>query len=103
MSFNPFLPVFAFESNNQLVLEDDTLLRKGHQRVTIAYSNGKVAQIILHNREAYVKNEFDNLQRASEQVDASAGEQLIDISIGWKHDLMIVNKNEAPFLQTNRM
>lgn len=87
-----FIPVYAFESDEQLVLEKDALLRKGHQRVTIARVDGEISQIILHNREAYVKNEFENLQKATVSIDAGAGERVVDISIGWKHELLVVNK-----------
>ena len=87
-----FVPVFAYESDEQLLLEEDAILRKGHQRVTVAQSDGEVSQIIVHNREAYVKREFENLLMASNSVDASVGERVLDISIGWKHELMIVDK-----------
>ena len=85
-----FTPVFALDSDDQLVLSDDALLRKGHQRVSVI-ENDKIFQILVHNREAYVKDEFDNLRSARESINYDEGERIIDLSIGWKHELAIID------------
>ena len=90
-----FIPVLALEVDEQLILEDNhsSYLRRGHQRVSIVRANGQVIyQIILHNREAYVKDEFDNLLMAKAAVRIDSGDKLLDISTGWKHDLIIVHR-----------
>ena len=85
-----FIPVFAQDSDDQLVLNADALLRRGHQRVSII-ENNRISQILIHNREAYVKDEFDNLQSASDSFNYDAGERMVDLSIGWKHELAIID------------
>ena len=85
-----FIPVFAQDSDDQLVLTQDVLLRKGHERVSII-ENDKVSQILVHGREAYVKDEFDNLRSARASFDYNAGERMVDLSIGWKHELTIID------------
>ena len=97
-----FIPVFAFDSEEQLVLEKGSYMRKGHNRVNIVRSNGELYQIILHDKEAYVKWEFDNLASLKKEVNFLAGDRLIDFSSGWMHDLIIVDKQSPNLnLSTN--
>lgn len=88
-----FLPVFGLDVDDQLVIDDSYFLRKGLHRVSLARSNGNMYQILLHNREAYVKNDFDNIKQVSAAVRERNEDRLLDVSFGWKHELLIVQRN----------
>lgn len=86
-----FISVYAFESDDQLILDDKSVLIKGHQRITVLHSSGAISQILVHGREAYVKSDLDTLQ---EVVAACADKIVVDLSTGWKHDLLILREKQ---------
>jgi len=66
------------------VVEADTKLIKGHNRVGVLTGSGKFSEIVLHEREAYVQpildnDFFDGLPKNG---------KMVDISIGWQHVLV---------------
>lgn len=66
------------------IVEHDTKLVKGHNRVGVLTAAGRFSEIVLHEREAYVQpimnaDFFDGLPDKG---------KIVDISIGWQHVLV---------------
>lgn len=86
------IPVFAFDVDDQLILQKGSLLRKGHNRVNLVCSNGEILQVILYGKEAYVKWEFENIISLRNKINFAAGDRVLDFSSGWMHDLVILER-----------
>jgi len=88
-----FIPVLGLDVDDHLIIDNSYFLKKGNQRVTLARKNGESYQIVIHNKEAYLKNNFDNIRQIKELVSSRSNGVLIDVSTGWKHDLIIVGSS----------